>query len=464
MNEHILRAFDEFKKNIDPFKNQWKSLDIHIIALRSEKNFKNIATTIRLLPDPHDKIHIQSNLPNLESLKVIHEVWAVEKLDNLFDSLAHGILKLENLEVHYKKNDGSPDFSPSFYKNQKGERYVSSPKDWTYYSLVSGGERFSLDRDINKKLKGLDTPYHDLQELLSDFTLLTSGYTDNSRVEVSAIFGLRILDFKWDERKALKIEIEVMPFWDPIDIDLGLIYRFQYGNTQRISQEINGLNLDQGGKAEIELSPPADFYETTVFLRAKKAVLDEITIFNPVLNPMINIYERFDKNLDRLKSGLSLIGDSSGSFEKAVENLLFLCRIFPAPFINEIKQRGRLDIRGADILALNPQEENLFVVECTTGPVEIDKLTRLLSRTQSLINMGYPANPVLFTTTTRKTLTDEISKRAQNDKISIITKEDIETLLSMAERNVPPNEVSEFIFQCIPNSQIPSYFRIRDMR
>jgi hypothetical protein len=192
--------------------------------------------------------------------------------------------------------------------------------------------------------------------------------------------------------------------------------------------------------------------------------VDEITIFNPVLNPMINIYERFDKSLERLKSQLSLIGDNSGSFEKAVENLLFFCGIFPAPFIKDIKQSGRLDIRGVDILALNPQEENLFVVECTTGPVEIDKLAKLLSRTQSMIDMGYIANPVLFTTTSRKTLADEVSKKAQNDKISIITKEDIETLLSMAERNAHPNEVSEFIFQCIPNFQIPSYFRIRDMR
>ena len=168
MNEYTSKVIDEFKRNIESYKNQWRTLDIRAVAVRSEKNFKNIATTIRLLPDPHDKIHIQSNLPNLESLKVIHEVWSVEKLDDLFDSLANGILKLRDLEVHYKKADGSPDFSPSFSKNQKGERYFSSPKNWTYYSVVSGGERFNLDRGINEKLKGLDAPYHELQELLLD--------------------------------------------------------------------------------------------------------------------------------------------------------------------------------------------------------------------------------------------------------------------------------------------------------
>lgn len=248
----------------------------------------------------------------------------------------------------------------------------------------------------------------------------------------------------------MKIQIEVMPFWDPPEIDLGLIYRFHSGITQRISQEIKELNLDQQCKAEIALLPPTDFYEATIFLRTKRAVVDEITIFNPTLNPMVNIYENFDRNLESLRSQLSLIGDNSGSFEKAVENLLFFCGFSPAPFINEIKQKGRLDIRGADILAINPQDDGLFVVECTTGPMDMDKLEKLRYRTQSLVNLGYKAHPVIFTTAVNEGISDEVIKKGQNDKISIITKEDIKKLLLMAQRNAHPNEVSEFIYQCIP--------------
>ena len=464
MNEHILKVIEEFKKNIEPFKNQWRSLDIRVIAAKSEKDFKNVATRIRLLPDPPGKIHIRNNLPSLESLKVIHEVWEMDKLNDLFGSLANGILKLRDLEIHYKKIDGSSDFSPSFYKNQKGERFSSSPKDWTYYSIISGGERFSFNRDINEKLKGLDTPYNNLQELLLDFDLPTVGNIDNSKIEIEAILGLRILDFKWDEHKVLKIQIEVMPFWDPIDIDIGLIYRFQSGITQRVSQEINGMNLDEGGKAEIELTPPLDFHEATILLRTKRTVVDEIIIFNPTLNPMVNIYESFDKNLERLRSQLSLIGDNSGGFEKAVESLLFFCRFFPAPFINEIRQKGRLDIQGADILAINPQEDGVFVVECTTGPMDIDKLEKLRYRTQSLVNLGYKAHPVIFTTAVNEAISDEVIRKGQDDNISIITKEDIQVLLSMAQRNAHPNEVSQFIFKCIPSPKIPSYFGTKDRR
>ena len=464
MNEHILKVIEEFKKNIEPFKNQWRSLDIRVIAAKSERDFKNVVTRIRLLPDPPGKIHIRNNLPSLESLKVIDEVWEIDKLDDLFGSLANGTLKLKDLEVHYKKLDGSSDFSPSFYKNQKGERFSSSPKDWTFYSIVSGGERFSFDRDINEKLKGLDAPYNNLQELLLDFDLSTVGNIDNSRIEIEAILGLRILDFKWDENKTLRIQIEAMPFWNPAEIDLGLIYKFQSGITQRVSQEIRDLKFDQECKAEIELSPPPDFHEATIFLRTKRTVADEITIFNPTLNPMVNIYERFDNNLDRLRSQLSLVGEHSEGFEKAIEVLLFFCGIFPAPFIKDIKQRGRPDIRGVDILALNPQETSLFAVECTTGPVDAEKLTKLLYRTQSLSDMGYRANPVVFTTTAKEAIAKDIIKKAQNDKISIITKDDIEILLSMAQRNAHPNEVSQFIFKCIPSPKIPSYFGTKDRR
>lgn len=65
--------------------------------------------------------------------------------------------------------------------------------------------------------------------------------------------------------------------------------------------------------------------------------------------------------------------------------------------------------------------------------------------------MGLEAHAVVFTTSVKGSVSREVTKKAQNDRISIISKEDIDRLVSMAERHAHAGEVVKFIYRCVPD-------------
>jgi len=449
------KVIKEFKDKIQLFKNNWKSIDIRIICFFSEQQrkslWRNITTKVILRSESVNDINIQPGLPDLPNFKAIHKIWAINQLDNLLNQLLTGKLCLDEIEVRYKKRDGSPEFSPSFFKWQRGEKRSSS-NDWTYYCLSCRGEYIGslLSKELDEQLKSLDVPYTDCYDLFKNFLGIDRYYSDQSLIEIIAPLGIRITNFEWVEN-ALKINFEFLPSWIPYDISLGLIYYFRDKEPKRLSKSIS---LEEQ-KFVVISDVPKDFQTAKVILRMKGIPVDEISVVNPACNPIFTIYEEyFDKNLELLSNDLSHKGEQSKKFEEAVEMLLYLCGFCPAPFIKYRGNPGRVDIRGADILCISATDENFLVVECTTAMPNRDKLHRLRGRADSLKNKGYYILPVLFTSYSKSELDIDVLKKAGQDGISIIGKEEIITLIEMAKKNLYHGEIYSFLVENVPDSLV----------
>ena len=455
------REIDKFKKSIAPLRQQWKSIDLRIVAVAEDlyapSSFFNVGTKVILLPQLPEEVKLRSDLPDTRPLRVLHKICPIQELDNILDELANrGVLRLEGLEVRYQESGSSGGLSVSFAKRQKGDRYTSSPTDWTHFSLFSGGRKGTLPVNIDEILRSQVAPYQDLQELLSDFTQLKSeyGHIEAGWVEIHAPVGIRISSGRLIEKaETLKLEvhIECMHSWNATDIDVGLICRSEARGIERRSEEAQGFKGEDTTRSSIELAIPRDVRSVTVILRTRRIPVDQISVFNPRLNARFTLYEGFDGGLEKLKTALSQIGERSEEFERAVESLLFICGYAVAPFVRELKQTGRMDIRGADGVVMAP-DGSIFVVECTTGTISEDKLGKLQHRTQSLAGTGLKVHPVLFAATGQASVGNEVKRKAQNDRISIVLKKDIQTLLSMAEMHASAEEVSKYIYGCVPTS------------
>ena len=453
-NDRVQQDVETFKKNIEPFLDQWRSLDIRVVAMRGEKNsessFQNFATTITFLPSLPDVAKLHNDLPDLGWLKAIHENRPIEEFESIISKLdTDGAIKIKETEITFVSKDSSVWFG----KNQRGERYTSSPMDWTSYSLTLDSKfaRIFDPRKTDEELKGAESPFLSLDALIREFPLWRGGWGNFVGLcQINAVFGMRIAESRWQNKK-LKILVERTPAWDFKEVDLGLIYTLKSGSKFRKSQQVEQLTLNEEGGLEVEIEPPDDLVAATVLLRTRKNAVDETIVFHPALNPKLSLYELFDKNLERLSQWLSVESDSSGNFEIAVESLLFLCGYSIVPFVRNFHQQGRTDVRGIDCLAVDPRR-NLLVIECTTGPFDTDKLEKLRYRNNSVHDSGHDGIPVLFTTLARASVSNDAVRKAQQDKISIIAREDIEALLSMAKRNVYLDEITDFIYKRIPNS------------
>lgn len=453
-SESVQREIDAFKNSIEPFLDQWRSLDVRVVAIKEkgkgDSPFQNAAGTIRFSPLPPQEAELQVNLPNLPWLKAIHEVRPIEELDAVLSRLTtSGTLRVGEVEVTLNAATASA----SFQKNQKGEGYSFSPKDWTYYSLMVD-TRFAVSFDprrTDEELKAADSPWLSLDELIQEFPSWRWRWGNlRGLLEISAAFGIRIAETRWEDGK-LRLVVDRMPSWHLKDLDLGLIYHFPSGLKERKSQEVETQTFSPGGKLDIDLKLPGDVTTVTTLLRTKRTAVDQTTAYRPGVNPRLGLYEIFDKNLEQQRLWLSVEGEGAPDFEKAIQTLLFLCGYSVVPFVGHFKERGRIDIRGVDCLA-SEAGGNILVVECTTGPIDSDKMEKLRHRNNSLRNLGYSGTPVLFTSATRESISKDVMKKAQGDKISIVAREDIDKLLSMAKRNAHLDEISPFIYQCIPSS------------
>lgn len=453
-NERVLQDLETFKKDIELFLDQWRSLDIRVVTMKGEKNsessFQNLATTITFLPSPPDEAKLHNDLPDLGWLKAVHESRPIEEFESILSKLGtEGAIKIKETEITFVSENSSVWFG----KNQRGEGYTSSPMDWTSYSftLDSKFARSFDPRKTDEELKGAESPFLSLDALIREFPLWRGGWGNLTGLcQINAVFGMRIAESRWQNKK-LKILLERTPGWDFKEVDIGLVYTLKSRSKFRKSQQIEQLTPDEEDRLGVEIEAPDDLVAATVLLRTRKNTVDQTTVFHPALNPKFSLYELFDKNLERLSQWLSVEGDSSGNFEIAVESLLFLCGYSMVPFVRDFHQKGRIDVRGIDCLALDPSRK-LLVIECTTGPFDTDKLEKLRYRNNSVHDAGHDSIPVLFTTLAQGSVSDDAVRKAHQNQIAIIAREDTEALLSMAKANAHLDEITNFIYKRIPSS------------
>lgn len=158
------------------------------------------------------------------------------------------------------------------------------------------------------------------------------------------------------------------------------------------------------------------------------------------LNERYAIYEVFDEGLKLLKDFLlSPAGKEDRAFEHGMALLLNILG-FSVSHHGTIKKLEK----GPDIIAVNPINGNIGVIECTTGLLnENDKLAKLVQRAslikEKLINVGYghiQVQPVIVSALRKSEIEADLELAGKN-KIAVVCKENLEELLNRS--TLPPN-------------------------
>jgi hypothetical protein len=196
-----------------------------------------------------------------------------------------------------------------------------------------------------------------------------------------------------------------------------------------------------------------------VFLSYKAVNLQEWWINDPQkqLNQRQALHQVFDNDLELLKRTLlEPESDKPHVFEGAVSMLFYLLGFSAANYGTIPKLQ-----RGPDVIVVAPSG-NVGVIECTVGLLdEKDKLAKLVQRTKllkdKLIASGFGhlhAQAVIATPLRRGEIIANLDDAAKYD-IAVISKENIEELLSQVSLPLNPERLFEYIKGLIPGGNPP---------
>lgn len=313
-------------------------------------------------------------------------------------------------------------------------------------------------RVLDWELKAAETPFENLDELLSRCSLPTEVQMGTSTtLEIVAKSPATVAGTSIITGRHVRIECQLAGALDIAKLRLG--YKiFQNDFVDRNSVGGSALNWRQEGEIKIgtyqmEIGS-ATLLQAFVSYAGVSQHQGWITDPQKRLNPRYAIHQVFDEDMELLKRMLLKPDtDKPYVFENAVSTLLDLLGF-------SVSNYGRIPKlqRGPDIIAISPAG-HVGVVECTVGLLdENDKMAKVVQRAKlirdKLNGSGYGflrLQAVIVTPLSREEVTANLETAAKHD-IAVVCKEDIEEMLN--QTNLPPNadRLFEDAKRLIPNS------------
>lgn len=198
-----------------------------------------------------------------------------------------------------------------------------------------------------------------------------------------------------------------------------------------------------------------------IFLSFRGEHLDMLTVRNPsalLENPIIKVYEHFDKDLTILNKYIESL--DSDCFVKGIGLLLHFCG-FNVGIYELIK--GKKGISGIqeeiDVVAFAP-DNYVIAAECTTSDIDVKgKISKFSRRTKELRNLladytvaDYIVIPLIFTALEREKISKSDLKKAGEEGIGVVAIENIRELLEMAGQQKGLKEILTYLDSFVAES------------
>lgn len=445
-------GIEYFRNAIKPFFEDWKSIDLRVIAIRSSEG-KWIFNSIKAIFDSaNPNLPVTQNLPNIQHLFVAHERWPITQLDKLLNSISKGVLTIcnENIEIKwFNGNDWIPPTPIRFEFINRDWAQTRFKLDNAAYQLStssSSSNAFSREllEQIKTSLRCYDPPWENLSDLREDFIGLSQRYAsneENSSVYILAPMGVRLADSSTIHGQSININIEKSPGIKGKDIFFSIIAKTQGDSRIRLrkpSSKIGNTNQLLNTKIKLPISPS----NVKLIVCYKGVDVDEKELFGkgqPFVNPRIAALENIGMGIDGLEK---LFESARGHrLENGVALLLHLLGFSPAPY-------GLTQQEVPDIIAF-PDEGNWFlVVECTESNIDANnKLSKLAMRTKKIQNdiKGFKPYPVLITKLDRKMINSTDLDKAAKEQIVIVAREELQHLIRMTMEEIKPSKVQKYL-------------------
>lgn len=440
-----------FLEGVGPLLGDWKSIDLKVIASRS--NDKWVYGVVKAVLDSSDPAApTRQDLPSIDGLLVAHERWEIKKLPDLMESLSSYQLEVQGHELVVENANTSPPMNYLFESMSRRDAiqrlgissYALYLQSWGGQPMIEGDLRLTLDT----RLRVGKYPWDGLSDLLRNFVMVSPNYSSSmptKLVEVIAPVAAWITEANLVGPNILEVEIEKSPSVSVWDLDLSTI-SYVAGEGQLRTRESEKTVVDETHFA-FKVAFPKPVQLAVALLTYHGLDVDRVEIFGKPLegiNPRLAIVWQ-----DELEVFLASLKDEKDKFfEDRVSILFHVLGLSPGHY-------GRAYQNNADIIVFSNLNDWALSLECTTREIDLhDKVSKLATRTKILTAAmpGVSIHPVLVTRFPRALVNETEKDKARAENISVVTADDFETLLRMAIDRTEAPKVRDYLLSLIPGT------------
>jgi len=462
-------AIETFLRAVDAHSGLWQSIDIRCISVPHGEQLYNLASRAYLdSRAPGDIESFATQLPTDSPLRLIHHVTEIAVIRKFLEGLAAGRLTLDNTLVLATPPPGLRETRPdqiSYTFHDLHTLYVPSYPYWSNHELRSDGQatlaellRYcGLDEaTVNNALRSDQRPSDGIAGLLKYFL---GSRTDDleRRYGVEVIAPLEVL---FDEERCRlhggQLDVHVRAGSPKVlaEAHVGVFAHGFDGVPASFTVVPNAvLHEDHPTAKDHELghiNVQCDKPRATLFLRVGNVCVNRIRLTDPAhyaTNPRVLAYDAFDPGQKKLVEWIEATqkkADKQRDFEHAVARLFYLLGM----------QTDVVWITDAvDVMVLDMSIRVMLAVECTVGPVDSDKISKLAHRTRALEDV-LPAgfNVIAVLATSLKVLEEPERVQAGQNKIAILLQQDLLDFLQLASpQSVSSVQITDMIKRKIPS-------------
>lgn len=437
----------DFERFIHTYKDNWQTIDIRIIAWKTEKGWLFHQIRIVLDSEPVTK-PTSKDLPIIDNLLVIHERWDITELKQLLNSLETAELEIGGETIHIKNwnnEEWVPITNLSLRYHDTGSPFQKYGINYMSCSLEGYSNRqvnYNEKNVIDHRLRTYKHPWDGLEGLLRNFINLDKQWTssNNSFLTIIAPVFLKIKEIQYEKNDVI-INIEKSGMIKFDDILLSIISNYEGNEISRINQPITQ------NKTIVKLNKTP--IKSKIMINYRNHVPDSKLIYGRSINQRLLIFQELYGDLeDFLEGDIERGGRKEGRiFETKVSLLFHLLGFSPAYYGYGAKA-------VPDILVFDNDNKHVMVVECTIRqPDSNNKLSKLATRASNLdqIIPEVEVMPVLMTALSRDDINKSDMEKAKIEFIAIISKDEVDSLFTKGLEQVSTADIFDYIQSLIPS-------------
>jgi hypothetical protein len=450
---------DLFRSEIAPSIDDWKSIDMRIVALRSADGWNH--GIIRIVLDSSQPANPNlRDLPDIEGLLLAHKSLDIKEMDSILESLSVGEIEVDGEKVNLKSINTNPPTSYSYQRmtRQSAQQQLGIGSMGLYVSFWSGQSMvtdWNVSQKVESALRCSKRPWDGFDELFTNFANISPQFARSTNIrviEIIAPVAVWIAKAAIQEDNKLRVEVEASPAISADDVALSVIGYFE-GNSQERTQTETRTVIDTT-HFSFEVSFPKRILLAKAILVYHNLDVDRVELLGKArtdVNPRLAILQnvKLENFLKSLRDEKDERGKKDRRFEERVAILLHVLGLSPGYY-------GSTYQDNADILAFPDSNEWVLVVECTAEEPSLhDHLIKLSRRTKDIRDAmrNVQVHPVIVTKLARARLNEVEKDTARKERISVVTSDDLEALLRMALEGVSQAKVLERIVELIPGER-----------
>jgi hypothetical protein len=453
---------DEVAEAIKTFRKRgefYKSIDVRTAAINYDNSWYNVRTRVLLSCEKPSNL-VQKKIA-VDDFTILLESISADDFPALLETINQGELEVGGIKIKFfSEKPHTLSFENWYLKSSEraNERWsIDWPLDvykWEAEQKFPSETQLVL-RDVSMRLKCHDPPYEDAYTVVREFLGLQEyefreyegGRYSKCYILLPDYLTIRNCRL---EGNRLDFEIDFHPSINPSDLRLSII-----AGGKTIKRRLETFKRNQIHKSGVFKSVKASLILEDIvdaqlcpFLRGKEnegpSDIRYVKNLKTTINSRFMANDVFGANAEKLTDWLHGYGkQGSDDFEHAVTILFHICG-----FSTEWLDRGNLAEDAPDILIFCSEPQALIVGECKTDVFGWKEMRKLKDRAMKLYReIKMDTYPTIFTCVESKDIDEETKKKASDERITILSAQEIDEILKLALRGSGAHDVLNTYFQ-----------------